>query len=520
MTHLLSPKRLLAVSLVLGWSVDGLFYGKQLGVSLLLLAIVVTAALFVLGRLEGVRPRLPNLWLLLPLFFFASMVFIRANPFVTTLNVLAVLLLFAYLAFFYAAGRVPDLSIAGHFLLPLRVGGHSLVRAAPLVAVSVDGKAAQARGRRSLFPVLRGILLAAPVLLVFTILLASADPIFADTVERLLNLELLPDLTEWLWRGLLIVAAGWLIAGGLVYAFGRPAASPEPGELEKAIGNLGRAFSIGFVEAATVLSLVNLLFLSFVTIQFTYLFGGQTNIRLDGYTYAEYARRGFFELVAVAALTLALILTLNWLTRRPSPQHVYGFNGLGSVMVGLVLVILASAFQRLRLYEATYGYTELRLYVYVFMGWLALTLAWFLVTLWWRPGLFAIGLMAAAMGFLATLDGINPDAFIVQQNLARYQSTGDLDVLYLTSLSDDAVPGLVAALSQTQGDDELLPDPTCQRDGDGPPAGDDCLTTRSAILEEELSGRRRAMEEDSSWRRWQSFHLARWSAYQILADGD
>ncbi|MEW5989427.1 MAG: DUF4173 domain-containing protein, partial [Chloroflexota bacterium] len=362
---------------------------------------------------------------------------------------------------------------------------------------SVDVKAAQAHGRRSLLPILRGLLLAAPVLLVFTILLASADPIFADSVERLLNLDLLPNLAEWAWRGLLIVAAGWFMAGGLVYAFGRPASAAGPGALETAVGNLGRAFAIGFVEAATVLSLVNLLFLSFVTIQFTYLFGGQTNIRLDGYTYAEYARRGFFELVAVAALTLALILTLNWLTRRPLPQHVYGFNGLGSVMVSLVLVILASAFQRLRLYEATYGYTELRLYVYVFMGWLALTLAWFLVTLWWRPGLFAIGLMVAAMGFLATLDVINPDAFIVRQNLARYQATGDLDADYLTTLSDDAVPALQEALSQL---------PT--------------TVQPTLIIRRALYDRHKALQKDTGWQRWQSFHLAHWSAYWILADGD
>ena len=58
-----------------------------------------------------------------------------------------------------------------------------------------------------------------------------------------------------------------------------------------------RAISLGLIEVATLLISVDLLFLVFVWIQFAYLFGGQANITLEGYTYAEYARRGFFELL-------------------------------------------------------------------------------------------------------------------------------------------------------------------------------------------------------------------------------
>src|SRR5438445_2536621 len=68
-----SPGRLLAVSLVLGLAVDLLFYGKPLGISVLFFVLLLMGGLFLVGRLEGVRPRLVNLWLILPILFFAGL---------------------------------------------------------------------------------------------------------------------------------------------------------------------------------------------------------------------------------------------------------------------------------------------------------------------------------------------------------------------------------------------------------------------------------------------------------------
>src|SRR6185369_16696657 len=77
-----------------------------------------------------------------------------------------------------------------------------------------------------------------------------------------------------------------------------------------------KIFSIGIIESLIVLGSVDLLFAAFVLIQFAYFFGGQRNISLEGLTYSDYARRGFFELVAVSVLTLALVLLLEGATLR------------------------------------------------------------------------------------------------------------------------------------------------------------------------------------------------------------
>jgi hypothetical protein len=370
---------------------------------------------------------------------------------------------------------------------------NALTQPPSLMSASVTLKAAREQGSRNLLPVMRGGLLALPVLAIFTCFLASADLIFADYLEDILHLEFLSDLLELLWRGVIILGAAWVLAGGLAYALSRGRMSANENALEKALDSLAQAISLGFIEVTTVLISVDLLFLVFVWIQFTYLFGGQANVTVEGYTYAEYARRGFFELLTVSVLTLGLILGLHRLVRCEAGWQRRIFNGLSSLMVGLVLVILASAFQRLLLYEAAYGYTQLRLYSHVFMLWLAVTFVWLLATLWLRPDRFAIGAFLAILGFVLTLNAINPDAYIAERNLARYQATGKLDVHYLTTLSEDVVPALVLAMDQVTGDERER-------------------------LSDHLRDRLGRMEENTRWQSWPSLHLARWRAYELLVE--
>jgi hypothetical protein len=519
MTIIKNPQRILWAGLALGWSVDLLFYGKQVGISLLLFALLVLAALWQIGRGEGITAVRRNLWLAGPLLFFAAMAMIRANGFLTAMNALAVVAILSYLAFFYAAGRVGGLGMAGALTLPVRVGGQSLVAAASVLAESVDVKKMGGYGRGSLFPLIRGGLLALPVLFIFTLLLASADLIFADYVDTVMSLEFLPDVFELIWRVILIGLAAWMLTGGLAYAVRRRDDENDVSLLEVGLAHFARVLPIGFTETVIVLGLVDLLFAAFTAVQFTYLFGGRDHIALEGITYAEYARSGFFELVAVAVLSLSLSLSLNWIARRESKRQIKWFNALSSLMIGFVGVMLVSAVLRMRLYESTFGYTELRLIVYVFMAWLWLLLCWFVLTLWAGPHKFTIGFILAALGFLATLNLINPDAFIARQNLARYLATNDLDAAYLTTLSDDAVPQLARALSLVRNDPQLVPVPACTGrwlDEEWVADYEDCQATPHQILWDELNGRYQSMSENTNWERWQSFHLSRWRAFAVL----
>jgi hypothetical protein len=187
--------------------------------------------------------------------------------------------------------------------------------------------------------------------------------------------------------------------------------------------------------------LLNLLFLSFIIVQFRYFFGGTAHLgNYTKLTYAEYARRGFFELVAVTALILPLLLVLEWLLHKDHPVPLRWFRSLAAFQVILLFVIMASALQRMRLYQSEFGLTELRFYTTTFMGWLALVFMWFMATvLRGRRDRFAFGALLTGFLGIAVLHFLNPDDLITRTNLARVAAGRSFDVKYATSLSADSI---------------------------------------------------------------------------------
>ena len=214
-----------------------------------------------------------------------------------------------------------------------------------------------------------------------------------------------------------------------------------------------------------MLGAVDLLFFIFVLFQVRYLFGGEANITAAGYTYSEYARRGFGELVAVAVLSLGMIMTLGMFGKREGSGEVRIFHGLSTALVALLGVILASALMRLLLYENAYGFTRQRTYTHVFIFWMAAGLAVFLLLLY-RGELrrFAPAVALGVLGFGVTLNLMNLDAFIVRRNVDRYWGGAGLDTSYLLSLSEDAAPALAAVAGEVQpaAREDLLPGLACQ----------------------------------------------------------
>lgn len=431
------PRATLLAALGLGLCAEVLLDGPALGLSFPLFIVLFLAALLGLGGREGWQRARPNAWLLVPLLFLSGMVFVRASPLLTTLNVLASGFLLLLVTHFWAAGRVERLGLWSYPFTVLGTFFRAVVLPPGVVRSEVDLSAAREQAPK-LMPVLRGMLLAIPVLFIFTGLLVSADAVFAKVVERVLSFELGLSFLDAVWRGVFIAGSAFGVLGLLAHAQRRRRHGGEAGEAEV----VPVAARLGFTECLTLVGLVDLLFLGFAAIQLAFLFG-EARLPAGFITYSEYARRGFFELLAVSMMTLGLSLALARWTRLRGQGQVTAFRVACTAMVGLVLVILASAVKRMALYESAYGYTELRVYTHVFMVALAGVLGWRAVTLWWRPERFAIGAFVGALGFLAALNVLNPDAFIARGNLARFSEGAFVDLDYMArDLSADAAPEL------------------------------------------------------------------------------
>jgi len=225
---------------------------------------------------------------------------------------------------------------------------------------------------------------------------------------------------------------------------GRPA-------FETKNGSAGKRVTLGMTETATALGAIDLLFLVFVIVQFGYFFGGNALVHVTpGLTSAEYARRGFFELVAATVLVVPILLAADWLVDCRVPRHIVLFRALAGAQIGLVLAIAASALERLRLYYASFGLSDARFYAMVLLAWIGAMLLWLAATvLRGRRDLFAFGALASGLATIELLFVINPDAIVARTNVARGTPAGEpvrFDAVYAASLSADAVPELIAAL--------------------------------------------------------------------------
>jgi hypothetical protein len=207
---------------------------------------------------------------------------------------------------------------------------------------------------------------------------------------------------------------------------------------------------LGTIETVMILGLVDLLFLTFVVIQVPYLFGGMDLVQnTPDFKLAEYARRGFGELVAVAALVLPMLLVSHWLLRRGTERLERVFRVLAGIQIALVFVIMASAFQRLVLLTgaAGYGMTIARFFPMVLMIWLAVVFGWFALTvLRGSRNNFAWGALWAAVVLLGATNLMNPHAFIARTNVDLMHKGREFDASYIRELGADAVPTMLAAV--------------------------------------------------------------------------
>jgi hypothetical protein len=303
--------------------------------------------------------------------------------------------------------------------------------------------AVRAAWRRHGFAVARGALLAVPPLLVFGGLLAAADPVFARVLTDTFDVNLTLAVEHVVTAGFFAwVSAGYMRGFLLRMPFGEialPLRQPR----------------LGITDGAVALGLLNALFLAFVLVQLRYLFGGESMVEVTpGLSYAEYARRGFFELVAVSALVIPLLLLADWAVHRERALDERVFRLSALVQLILLFAIMGSALYRMRLYQQAYGLTELRLYTTVFMAWVAVVLAWLGVTvLRGRRHRFAFGALVAALVAAAALDIANPHALIVRVNADRAATGHTYDAAYAGLLSGDATPALLAALPRLPVDD-------------------------------------------------------------------
>ena len=303
--------------------------------------------------------------------------------------------------------------------------------------------------RKIIAKVLLGLLFSIPFLFVLIALLASADMIFNQMISYLpqflgdwFNGQFFIDTILQIIIMMIVGTYTWCYFYNLLKEKKEEKVVNEEDKIVKE-----EKMRIDQVVTITVLAMINILYIIFCVIQFSYLFGGGTGKLPGDFTYAEYARKGFFELILVTIMNIGIILGTIYFTKKDSKIS----NNIIKIFLILIsfatFIMLYSSFFRMRLYEQNYGYTYLRVFVYFF---LFIEVIMLCETVWYilKQNFNIIKMYFITFIICYTiLNYINIDKMIAKNNIDRYFATGKIDVKYLNTLSFDSIPQMTRLLN-------------------------------------------------------------------------
>ncbi len=438
---MIKENRVIALSALLGILFSWLFYEKEFGISFFIFSLAAMAAFMYIMTRSGFNVK-NNPW---PWFTAAIIVLLSATYFINRnsifylLNVPVILLLFVLTALSALKGKNRNWSILDYIANGVLASTCFLLyihRPYKLVGRGIFS-AGFFKRNSTLRKVLTGICISLPLVLILVLLLSSADMVF----NRMLSF--IPNFFEnENWADIFNMVIIALVIGTLFHSFvlnlmeGKHFLKTSD-EGSDAIKDKRCADP---TILTTVLAAVNIIYIVFCVIQFSYLFGGNSNTLPMGFSYAEYARRGFFELVVVTIINFCILLLAITYSPKVSGVLQRPIKALLLLMGAATYVMIYSSFYRMGLYEQEYGYTHLRILVYLFLILESLLLAGTMVYII-RPRFKLMAMyVALSLVFYAGINFISLDSLIARRNIDRYFATGKIDLAYLQTLSYDALP--------------------------------------------------------------------------------
>lgn len=294
-----------------------------------------------------------------------------------------------------------------------------------------DGKG---KKNKNVWYVVLGVVVAIPLVAFVLIMLSTADAVFKQVTVVCISGVSVTNIINVVFRvGLIFFATYWLISFLCKRTLEEEVSDCKKGEP---------------VLAITVNSLLTVIYMLFSGIQIVYLFMGQMELP-EGYTYAMYAREGFFQLLAVSVLNLVIVLvSLSYFKESKV------LKGVLAVMSLCTFVMIASSAYRMIIYIHYYNLTFLRILV---LWALALLFVLFVGVI---AGIFRSTFplfrysMAVVTVMYIVLSFSHPDYIIAKYNIT---SAGKkMDYSYLSSLSADAATVIIPYLNDLGYDMEKV----------------------------------------------------------------
>jgi len=420
---------LILYGLIIGVVFDILFYNKTTGISYPIFILLVTGVLVLIFlKTYGGLEKKAWIWIV-PVILLSITSSIYSNQILKILNFMIIPYLMIMLAVYVSKlnrADWADLRFLADFFkrifIPLRYV-HM-----PFIAFFRMTEGKEGKRGRIVTKIALGLVISIPVLAVIILLLSSADIIFKDIFLNIPASKIIKHFFVILAVSIYATCFLWSIL------------KSYDEKKKPAYLRIRWKKFLDPIVLITIISLLNIVYTVFSVIQFTYLFRGESFVLPSSYTYAEYARRGFFELVAVSVINFIIILIAVSFIRKENRRVHLASKVLLSLLVGLTFILLISAFYRMLIYEQAYGFTYLRIFVQALMVLLFFLFIINIIYIWYMKMPIIKSYFIMTLMVYIILNFTNVDLIIARNNIDRYVETGQIDMEYLKGLSYDVIP--------------------------------------------------------------------------------
>ncbi|WP_010098353.1 DUF4153 domain-containing protein [Ornithinibacillus scapharcae] len=426
----------LVICLILGGLAEVSLLHGVIGVSYPLFIAVFYAVLYFRFGFKFTHRRIGLLLMIVIWLLSASYMFFD-NELFYVLNMLAIpVLIFVHIVLITTPNHMDWISIP--FFLRLVDKFSSAImygkRLTKLFFKRVLFRKVKSETTHTLKKIVLGMLVGSPILFFVTILLVSADEEFRIVIMEVPEFIVKFNFIEILLRSLAALLLS-LLFFSVFQVLKNRYVTPVVRVSEEKIDKNWDGIVVG-----TILILLNGIYVLFVAIQFKYFFGEAIQENL---TYAEYARRGFFELLIVTLINWSILLACIKLAKVRKKSLGYFLKGLYSLLIANSSIILTSAYMRLSEYESAYGFTMDRVLAHIFMVFLMVIFAYTFIRVWLEGISLSHFYLIAGLIFYTGLNVVDLEEIIVGNNLNRFEETGKIDVHYLNNLSYSGINGLI-----------------------------------------------------------------------------
>ena len=405
---------------ILGLSIYNsiLFYSNRLGINVILFIGPLLGFLYYVLKQNKKINNKKGLLFMIPIILLSIFYLIYDNTFFKVFNVLAITGLFLLMYLFTINPTFKFLSVIKNVIYLLFLPLSNISNLYRVVKLKIESALHLSNdGKKKI----KSILIVIPIVIIVLLLLSSADMLFGNMFGNFFKIFSKLSIDDFVGRIILIFVLFTYLGATINYLL-----YEYKGEEEKENPKNVENYTIKLL--LTTLNIIYIVF-DFIQIRSLIFHQGLTNIN-----YAEYARSGFFQLMFISIINLTILL----ISKKTKEDTKYN-KVMSVIMVLLTLIIIISSFLRMYMYESAYGYTLLRLLVYITLITEGILLIPTLVYIFNRK----INVLKPYMIIIIsvyTIVSLSPiDYFIAKNNINRYNKTGKIDVYYLMNDSTDNI---------------------------------------------------------------------------------